>query len=938
MLKLKEITKVYGQGENEVYALKGLDVEFTENGVVSVLGASGCGKTTLLNIIGGLDKYTDGDLIIDNVSTKDYKNADWDKYRNNNVGFVFQNYYLIPHLSVLENVMMAMDLSGVNHEEQKRRALDALEKVGLKDQIKKRPKQLSGGQAQRVAIARAISNNPKIILADEPTGALDSENSEHVLELLKSLGKEAIVIIVTHNSELADKYSDRIIKMKDGLIISDKKVSCDTVNQKAEIVEEKIEPKTAEIKTVKKSKRPTMGFFSAFKNSLKNLFYKKGRTILTAIAGCIGVVSISLILALNSGFNAYAINYQKESLSKYPITVNKTQSSIADIADLVNQMSGNDFSTLDTYAIMNILGEDKTTMQEYTDEQKVYVEKLITGLGNSLDDLMKENDTTLFKQHVDENFNSSCATIKYDYDLDLNVYSINTKNNIPSYTQICPFGTRTSNSLSELNTVLSLMGLKLGTNDIKNIQAALDNINFWDAMVDNEEVISSQYDLISGSWPKDDLENNVYETVLVVDKYNRVSDASLYALGYIEFSDMLQSLLLNSTDIIKKLTGADFSLMIGKELDLEYEFNEFLGREFKIMLNSDYYALNENGMYENKKDDALYMRSAISNGATVKISGIVRLKNTVSSGCINGDIGYTQNLVNYIINETLNSDVVKAQKAEYEKYMLNVSSPQYQEYLNLLTELSNGNKTMETLTQEEKTIFLTCSSYKIKSVVVTYADMTETSSYDTLMLDLGVKDTNEPNSILFYPENLEAVTQIEQFIDEYNVAMKAKYDNGETITNNTIEYQNELDTIMNSMTEMISTITYILIAVTCLAVIVSLFMVGIIMYISVQDRTKEIGILRSMGARSIDILNIFNTETMLLGFFSGVLGVAISYALMPVANTLLASYLSMTNLMQPIWWHSLILIGASIILTAISGLAPAIMASKKDPVLSLRTE
>lgn len=928
MLKLIDIVKTYGEGENAVNALKGINLSFPEYGVTSILGASGCGKTTLLNIIGGLDKYTSGDLRIDNVSTSNFKSADWDTYRNHNVGFVFQNYYLIPHLSVLENVMLALDLTGISADEQKRRAKDALQKVGLEDQLKKKPKQLSGGQAQRVAIARAIVNNPKIILADEPTGALDSENSVQVLDLLRNLGRESLVIIVTHNAELAEKYSDRIIRMLDGNVVSDEIIN--------EIKNDFVDRSTTQ---AKKTKKPNMGIFSALKNSLKNLYYKKGRTIITAIAGCIGVVSISLILALNSGFNAYASNYQKESLSKYPITVNKTQSSIDDISGIVSNMSGNDFSTLDTVAIMDILSNDKSSMTAYTEEQKVYIEKLITGLGASLDDLMKENDTTDFKKYVDENFDTSIATIKYDYDLTLNVFNqkIN-ENGLTTYSQICPLGTRTANSLDSLNSFLSLIGLRLSTNDINNVRAALDNIDFWDALVSDESVLNSQYDLLSGRWPVDDKENDVYEAVLVVDKYNRISDASLYALGYIEFMDLLQSLLVNSKDILSKLVGADIDLNLGKELDLEYDFNEFIGKEFKLLLESDYYSINEDGLYENKKNDKAFVNAQLNNATTVKISDIVRLKNTVSSGCINGDIGFSDNLVTHIIDSTIASDVVKAQTAEYEKYMELVATEQYQEYLNLLTALSKGDKTMDNLSPEEQMLFVTQGAINIKSVVSGRENMTDVSGYDTLMLDLGVKDKDEPNSIMFFPTNVEAVKSIESFIADYNVIMQEKYDNGETQFNKTIEYKNELDSIMNSLTDMISTITYILVAVTCLAVIVSLFMVGIIMYISVQDRTKEIGILRSMGARKLDIMNIFNAETMLLGLLSGLLGVTIGYAISPLANMLLTSYLDISNLIQPIWWHSLILIGASVILTALSGLAPAIMAAKKDPVVSLKTE
>lgn len=932
MLELKNVTKVYGEGANKVEALKGISLKFPENGIVSVLGTSGCGKTTLLNIIGGLDSRTSGDIVIDNVSVENYTAADWNEYRKKNVGFVFQNYYLIPHLSVLENVVAPMKLSGVKRDERKKRAAESLAKVGLLPQMKKRPKQLSGGQAQRAAIARAVVNNPRVILADEPTGALDSETSTQVMDLLKILSKDALVVLVTHNSDIAQKYSDRILKMSDGAIISDVTVSAQ---------EDKIPNigASAVASAPKKKKRgKNMNFFAAVSTSLKNLYYKKGRTALTAVASCIGIVSIAVILALNSGFSSYALQYQKSSLSKYPITVAKSQSSMSDISDVVSQMQGSNFSTLDTDAIMSILDSDNSP--SYYDAEKIYIKKLITGLGDNLDELTKENDTTEFKKYVDANFDGTAASVIYDYDLDLNLYNMRASGTSSHYEQISPFSTRTGNSLTQFNALLSTLGLKLSSKDIANAEASLSNIKFWSAMTDDADVLDSQYKLVSGSWPQDDADNKKFQAVLVVDRYNRITDASLYALGYIEFGDLLGSMLLNSDDIIKELTGADVKLgTIGKELQLEYDPKDFVGHEFKLLLDTDYYSYNEtSGLYEYKGDDDDFVSALMPSAATVSISGIVKLRDDVSSGCIDGDIGYTQSLVRYIVDGINSSAPAVAQKAEYENYLALKQTEDYAEFLALQKSLSLGEIKPEDLTQREQLLFAQESGLTIRSVIDGTADMSDESSYETLLLDLGVKDLDSPEKILFYPYSIEDAQKTKQFIEDYNVKAKASYDSGQTEEDDSVEYVNKLDSIMALLKSAINTITYILIAITCLAVVVSLFMVGIISYISVQDRTKEIGILRSMGARKIDIMNIFNAETMILGFLGGILGVALGYAFTPAINGILHQKLGIANLLQPLWWHPIILIGASVILTCLSGLIPAIFAAKKDPVAALRTE
>lgn len=946
MLELKKIVKTYGDGANAVHALKGVDLLLPDHGVVSILGQSGCGKTTMLNIIGGLDSATDGELVINGVSTRSFTAADWNAYRNHNVGFVFQNYYLIPHLNVLENVKIAMNLSGLSPKFQKQKALDALKKVGLADQVRKKPKQLSGGQAQRVAIARAIANQPDIVLADEPTGALDSENSVQILALLRELSAETLVVIVTHNAELADEYSDRIIRMKDGEIVDDRDLVSQRSSSFLSTIAENKEPHQSDESArpvsspEKRSRNKTqMGLFSAFKTSLKNLYYKKGRTILTSIAGCIGVVSIALILGLNAGFSSYAEKYQRDSLSKYPITVEKSKSIVDDVTSLVNVVNGNggNYAFFDTSALVDILRNTDVDMDKYPEDQKVFIEELLTGFEVDLDEILNGSDTKEFKKYVDAQFDPTLATVKYDYNVAPNVYNVTEERGKTVYTQIAPLGERTANDLETLNSFLQLLRIHLSSHDIDNVRSALSSMTLWDSLVNDNDVLDSQYKVLAGSWPKDDPENNVYEAVLVVDEYNRITDLSLYALGYITFGDLLNAFLRQSLKTVEKFLDADTGLDLGKRLDLEYDFEEFLGHEFRVLLDTDYYGQNEEGLYEDRSNDVAFMNDRLEHAATVRISGIVQLRESVDSGCINGDIGFSQGLVDHIVGGINRSDPVVRQKAAFAAYEEAVSTPEYAQYSALLRAIAREEKTMEELTDEEKMLFVTQSAVHIESL---FADrpLPDEAAYNTLMMDLGVKDVDSPENIKFYPFSVESAKKVVAFIEGYNAEAKAKYESGETPTNTSVQYTNRLDSIMANLTSMIDTITYILIAVTCLALIVSLFMVAIIMYISVQDRTKEIGILRSMGARKRDIMHIFNAETVLLGFLSGVIGVAIAYALTPLANRILEGYLHIGNLVTPVWWHALVIVASSIVLTCLSGFFPAILASKKDPVVALRSD
>ncbi len=945
MLQIVDVKKTYGDGENGVHALRGVSVEFGDKGIVSVCGQSGCGKTTLLNIIGGLDRYTSGDIIIDGTSTKNYANSDWDKYRNHNVGFVFQNYFLIPQLSVLENVMLALNISGASREEQKKRAIEALERVGLKDQLRKKPSQLSGGQAQRVAIARAICNHPSIILADEPTGALDSENSVQILELLKELSAESLIIIVTHNNELAQNYSDRIIRMQDGMIVSDEQIVAEAPAQ--------------EKKTRRETRKKTnISIGASFLISLKNLYYKKGRTFITAIAGCIGVIAISVILAFNAGFNSYALSFQKSQLSKYPLYVQRTQSSLSDIGDIVSKMEYNNYATLDTTTILEILTDETSTKEEYSDEEIVYIQKLITGLVANFDDLGKENDTTELSKYIEahkEELDELCA-IKNDYNLNLNVY----REIAGSYTMLSPFSTRVIESLTsrKVNALSKLLfGSTLRDKEKNDIVNAVSQITFWDSLIDDEDILNTQYDLLAGRWPSGEKEEEgVYEIVLVVDKFNQITDAALFALGEIDIMDLINGILHNSGESIEKmlvkLTDGDYEpsglaefFASYEDIRTEYDFSEFLydgsELEFRLLAETDYYVKNGDGKYESVKSDPEKVAELVDNdGVSLRISGIVRQKEDVTSGCINGVLAYPQSLARYIIQRICSSPVVQELALAYDDYVEGTKTGEYRAYKELSVAISGKSRNLEEepLTPQEIMLMAKYANYGIKNVMAGDTEELSLIDYETLLGNLGVKQLDVPDTIYFYPVSIEASDKIVAFLDRYNAEMKELYNTGASEKDNSVDYVNELKDIMGSLNGMINTITLILIAVTCLSVLVSAIMVAIIMYISVQDRTKEIGILRSMGARRFDIMNIFNAETVLLGLFSGLIGILIGYILCYPLNILLKQKLLIGNLLTPLWWHSLVLLGASVVLTCISGLVPAIIAARRDPVKSLRTD
>lgn len=829
MLSLVNINKDYGSGEQTVHALKNVSIHFRENEFVSILGQSGCGKTTMLNIIGGLDRYTDGDLIVGGISTKKYKAKDWDTYRNHSVGFVFQSYNLIMHLSVLRNVELALTLSGISKSERKKMAETALEKVGLKDQIHKKPNQLSGGQMQRVAIARALVNNPDIILADEPTGALDTETSIQVMELLKEVANDKLVVMVTHNPSLAQQYSTRIIKLSDGEVTDDS----NPFEYAAETSDEnKVEDKRELKKKKKANKKKSMSFLTALSLSFRNLNTKKARTILTSFAGSIGIIGIALILSLSSGFQTYITAMEEETLSAYPLQIDKLA--------MENEMS--------VFFSDNSETEEKT---EFPDDKKVYKKDVLDSIINSYAEGVTVNDMKSFKKYIEDNgnkFDDLINSVQYKYGNQFNVYSSEYDENSNTINNPIDF-----DSTSEVThgSVNMMMG-----------QTAV-----WSELIDNRKLLESQYDVLEGSWPKDK-----NEVVIVVDKYNRIDDYVLYSLG------------LRSIDDYNKSVNA---IVSGNKDDIpnqasEFTFNELLNKTYKLVLSDDYYQ-KQNGVWINKSNDTKYMKNILDKSLDLKVSGIIRIKDGVTATAFeSGGIGYTSDLTKYIVESVNESEIVKEQ----------MSNPD----INIFT----GEK------------------------------FRAQESFENNLNTLGVSDLDEPSSILFYAKGFDEKEALVEILDEYNASRKTDSEK--------IQYTDYVGLMMSSITTIINSISYVLIAFVTISLIVSSIMIGIITYISVLERTKEIGILRSIGASKRDISRVFNAETLIVGFTSGIIGIAVT-VLLDIPITMIIKSLTDLDIvaMLPLG-GGIILVIISMLLTLIAGLIPSRMAAKRDPVVALRSE
>lgn len=867
MLKLKNIKKTYVSGDEKVEALKGINIEFRKSEFVSILGQSGCGKTTLLNIIGGLDRYTSGDLIINGKSTKDFKDRDWDAYRNYSVGFVFQSYNLIGHQTVLSNVELALTISGVSRKERKQRAIKALEEVGLKEQIHKRPNQLSGGQMQRVAIARALVNNPDIILADEPTGALDTKTSVQVMEILKKISKDKLIIMVTHNPELAEKYSSRIIKILDGKITDDS---------------DPIEHQKEEKKKDTKKRRTSMKFLTALRLSLNNLMTKKGRTILTSFAGSIGIIGIALILAISTGVQNYINKVEEDTLSSYPITI---EESTVDMSSLMQSMSG-----------------ENTDNAENKEEEKVYSADIMNDMITTLSNKKQSNNLKELKKYLDDGDNEitkNSNSIKYGYDLNINLYRANTDNEIvrvnPS-TVMNAFGMGDMIEAQNNSAMSSVFGSSMMTNT---------DICF--EMLDNQQLLESQYDLVKGNWPK-----QYNEVVLVLKEDGRIDDYTLYSLGLKD-----QSKLKDKWKAVEN----------GEKLDenqesTSYSYDDLLNLQFKLLLNSDYYQ-KQNGLWVNKEDDDNYLKEKINNAETVKVVGIIKQneQSAVSTSVTSG-IGYTKQLKEYVVEKSNDEQIVKEQK---ENKDVNVFSC-------LKFPTDEDTSSTENLTTEQRMAMSKLSSEEIAKMMEAYS-ANKDASYEKNLQKLGAVDIDTPTSISIYPKDFESKDKISSAIEEYN--QKQRDDGKEE---NTISYTDIVGTMMKSVSQIINTISYVLIAFVAISLIVSSIMIGIITYISVLERTKEIGILRAIGASKKDISRVFNAETLIIGLISGLIGIGITVLLTLPINSMIYAITGVKVVTAVPFKAGVVLVLISMFLTIIAGLIPAKIASKKDPVIALRTE
>lgn len=869
MLKLQQIKKLYKTGDTTVEALKGINIEFRKSEFVSILGQSGCGKTTLLNLIGGLDRYTSGDLIINGKSTKEFKDKEWDAYRNYSVGFVFQSYNLIPHQTILSNVELALTISGVSKKERKQRAIKALKDVGLEEHIHKKPNQLSGGQMQRVAIARALVNNPDIILADEPTGALDTKTSIQIMEILKEISKEKLIIMVTHNPELAEKYSSRVVKILDGLITDDSDP----------FTEEDRENENVKAKTG----RTSMKFFTALRLSLNNLMTKKGRTLLTSFAGSIGIIGIALILAISTGVQNYINKVEEETLSSYPITI---EESAIDMNSMMEAMIG---------------GNDENNKKE---DGKVHSADVMNDMITTLSNKKQNNNLAELKKYLEEENNeikNNSNSIKYDYNLKINLYKENTDDSIvrvnPS-TVMDAFGMGEMIEAQNNSSVASMFGSTMMTNT---------DICF--EMIDNEELLKAQFDLVKGSWPKE-----YNEVVLVLKEDGRIDDYTLYSLG-----------LKNQDELKEKWKAVEKGEKIDKSKDEEtsYTYDELLNLSFKLLLNSDYYN-KENGLWINKQDDEKYMKDKIKNSETIKIVGIIKQNEQSVATAVTSGIGYTKKLKEHVIAKSNEAEIVKEQKENKE---INVFSG-----LKFPTEEEMKNYTRADLTTEQKMAISKMNSDELAKMMEAYS-ANKDASYEKNMKTLEAIDIDTPTSIKIYPKNFEAKDKIADEIEKYN--QKQKEDNKE---GNIINYTDMIGIMMKSVSQIIDTISYVLIAFVAISLIVSSIMIGIITYISVLERTKEIGILRAIGASKKDISRVFNAETFIVGLISGILGIGITTLLTFPINNIIYSVTGVVvnTMVPPVAGAILILI--SMILTIIAGLIPAKMASKKDPVEALRTE
>ena len=874
MLQLKDIVKKYKTGDTEVEALKGVSLTFRNSEFVSILGQSGCGKTTMLNIIGGLDQYTSGDLVINGKSTKKFKDKDWDAYRNHSIGFVFQSYNLIPHQTVLSNVELALTLSGVSKSERRKRAIEVLTKVGLGDQIHKKPNQMSGGQMQRVAIARALINDPDILLADEPTGALDSATSVQIMELLKEISKDRLIIMVTHNPELAEQYSSRIIKLLDGKVIDD--------SRPYKAAEEEVLPAV----TKQKGKMKSMSFKTALGLSLNNLMTKKGRTFMTAFAGSIGIIGIALILSLSSGFQAYIDKVQEDTLSNYPITL---QDETMDMSAMMGSMSGEFEEEAETY-----------------EDDVVRPMVIMTEMYNAMVAEKQANNLGEFRNYIlDEanGFGELTTAIQFGYDANLRIYGTDVNGDtiqVNPSTVMSTMGMDSMMSMYDTMSSMSAMGAMGGT-----------DMDAFCELLDNQELLESQYDVVAGKWPE-----SKEELIFVISEKNYIMDTALFTLGLKD-----QALLKNFTE--------------SKEIEDDgrtFTYDELLSQTYKVVLNTDFYSYNEElGYWEDFSESDTYLEKLLEDAMELKVVGIVRPKPDAVATSITGTVGYTKELTEYFIEETAKQEIVKAQQADKEMDVLTGKPFSDSE---AAENVQNTPMDMSTLTPEQQAYLATLSQEELQMLMEQYAQAAVSqATYEGNLALFGVADLEKPSSISIYPIDFASKDLIEDKIQEYNDKMETDGQEANKIT-----YTDYIGIMMSSISTIINVISYVLIAFVSISLVVSSIMIGIITYISVLERTKEIGILRSIGASKKDISRVFNAETMIVGLVSGLLGVGVTVLLCIPINAVIYYFAEIPDVAELPAVGGTILVIISVTLTLIAGLIPSRVAAKKDPVEALRTE
>lgn len=928
MLKLLNITKEYRIDDNDVtLALNNVSIEFRQNEFVSILGPSGCGKTTLLNIVGGLDRYTSGDIQVDGVSTKEFDDVDWDTYRNQRIGFVFQSYNLIPHMNILKNVALCLTLAGVSKEERIERAMEALRKVGLADQAKKRPNQLSGGQAQRVAIARALVNNPDIILADEPTGALDTESGIQIMELLKEVASDRLVVMVTHNPQLAEEYSTRIVYLKDGEVVGDTMPYDSSVEESEEVavvdaVEEahvetpapkkasfkdKMKKLSEKIEKFKKHDKASMKLSTAISLSWNNLISKKGRTFLTSVAGSIGIIGIILVLSLSSGASAFIASMEEDALSTYPLTVNKSSLQIEEVMSKL--MTGGE--ACEEHVDANADG--------YCDQCNVdinagYDVTVLSVLGELIPGFVSgefgaENDLHAFKKYIEENFDDAIATVKYDYGTTFNVYAEDPKNSErPAdeqiYMKINPYVEAMFIVLEQMrdnpmigaimDTKFPIFGMEITIDEALPLMSSMLG-DSWAEMSTNQELLDSQYDVKAGRWP-----TSKDEVVVVLTRDGKLIDFQLFMLGLKSQDDVTQALV----------DGKTFS-------SVGFKYEDLLGKSYKVLTNSDYLVPNvdadgnpilsaDGGPTWTHMPKSTLDKDFIEGNASmdVKIVGVVQPKEGANALSISGVVGYTKELGDYLLEKAETHEAVQAQIAAYEKAVADGKNS----YKSILSYTINNTDEL-----------------KVGGTI----NIKTKDRHDVILRALGVVDLDYPLAIKFFCSSFDSKDAVESFIREYNEQVD---------TDKQIQFSDSLSTMMSFVNTMAEVITGVLVAFAAISLVVSTIMIAIIIYTSVLERRKEIGVLRSIGARKKDVARVFLAESAILGGYSGVIGVVVSCLISLAGSAILKLVFGIADIMQVEWWHAVMMLGISVLLSMLAGFVPSRVAAKKDPAIALRSE